>query len=356
MVTDGDRLRMDWSAETVRGLLPSSLLPAESPEENSRLPPPTSGELRPASGDDGQSLPSVGNEYLPPTEADGDRSGAHLRERLPTTLGNRISSPDIRDRLATPAVRERLSATELGSSVPSAGLGERLPAAGLGDSVSPLGIRDRLAGSTVRERVPSAELERFSPGFEDPTAGLSDRVSVPEFDRNLSGPSVALPDSDSIVGGGDIEARVYDTQTTTPEYFVGVIPADHDTVTGRLADSEFGASRVTYPKTLDDDIDYDESSIWVYRSWALSHFQLHVPMFEVEHGDRPVVYVFYHHEYNWLRHPVNHLDAEYLNPDWERDVIVDLIEAAGLTVKTCAEIDGDDGPAAEYCATCGDNT
>jgi hypothetical protein len=339
MVTDGDRLRLDWPAETVRGLLPSALVSTDSPEE--RLPPATSSDLRPASGNGDRTLPSVGSDRLLSAEHGERVSTPNLGERLPTAvLGDRVSPPDIRDRFATPAVRERL---------PAANLGERLPTPALGGRVSSPDIRDRFARSVLRERVPTAE-------FEDSRAEITERVSVPEIDPDLAAPPVALPDSDDIVGREDIEAHVYDTQTTTPEYFVGVIPADHDTVVQQLADSEFGVSRITYPKTLADDIDYDESSIWVYRSWALSHFQLHVPLFEIECDGQPVVYVFYHHEYNWLRHPVNHLDAEYLNPDWERDAIVDLIEATGLTVETCADIDGEYGPAAEYCATCGDNT
>jgi len=311
MVTDGNRLRPEWSAEAVRGLLPSSLLQTESPKTDDQLPPATASGLRPASGERGRLLPSVSSEQ-PSSEERSERTPtARLRERLPTVaLGDRVSRPDIRGRFPRPAVRER---------VPTAALGDRLSAA-------------------------------------SSTAGVGDRVSMPEIDRDLSAPPVALPDSDDIVGREDIEAHVYDTQTTKPEYFVGVIPATHDTVVEQLADSEFSVSRITYPKTLPDDIDYDESSIWVYRSWALSHFQLHVPLFEIECDGGPVVFVFYHHEYNWLRHPVNHLDAEYLNPDWERDAIVDLIEATGLTVETCADIDGEYGPAADYCATCSDNT
>ena len=374
MVTDGNRLRLDWSAEAVRGLLPSSLLPTESPDDDDRLPPATPSGLRPVSEDRDRLLPSVGTDRPSSTAGSERVSTARLRERLPT-VGDRVSRPDIRGRLTRLSVRERLSTANLGDSVSTPSLserlpvaefgdgaapmalGERLPTAPLGDRVSRPDIRGRFARSTLRERVPTAPLgDRLSPESGTSTAGLSERVPVPEINRDLSAPPVTLPTSDDIVDREEIEARVYDTQTTTPEYFVGVIPADHDTVVQQLADSEFGTSRITYPKTLADDIDYDESSIWVYRSWALSHFQLHVPLFEIECDGQPVVYVFYHHEYNWLRHPVNHLDAEYLNPDWERDVIVDLIEATGLTVETCADIDGEYGPAAEYCATCGDNT
>jgi hypothetical protein len=306
MVPDRNRLDLEWPPERVRRLLPPAL----------------------RSGEDAE------NEQAP-TDSSERISADALRERVSDAdLRDRVATANLRQRVSTGDIRTRVSAAAPDKQVSLADIGDRMPAAGIGERVSPTALRSRVTDTAIRERLPA-----------------------PAIDRDLSAPPVELPDSDDIVDRDRIEAHLYDTQTTTPEYFVGVIPEDHDTVSERLAESAFGVSRITYPKTLaDEDIDYLASSIWVYRSWPLSHFQLHVPLFEVTDDDEPVVYVFYHHEYNWLRHPARHLDAEYLNPEWGCDEIIDLIEAADLPLKTCADLDGEYDRAAEYCATCGDNT
>lgn len=143
------------------------------------------------------------------------------------------------------------------------------------------------------------------------------------------------------------------SQTTTPEYFVGVIPESHESTMEKLRESELGVSYVSYPKSLaDEDVQSAGSSSWVYRSWPLSHFQLHILLFEVT--PESVLYVFCHHEPNWLRHPVSHLRQAYLNPTWGRAKTVELVESAGLPVDTCAEIDGDYDRATDYCAIRGE--
>lgn len=157
----------------------------------------------------------------------------------------------------------------------------------------------------------------------------------PTRDAVGGGASVSLSDVDVINPPGSVERLLYDARTTTPEYFMGVIPESHETVRAALVESQFARSYVTYPKVLTDEsggVKRKAASVWVYRPWPLSHFQFHIPLFDVPGED--AVYVYYHHEYNWLRHPLEHLDAEYLNPRFERDRVVSLFESAGLTLRT----------------------
>lgn len=164
--------------------------------------------------------------------------------------------------------------------------------------------------------------------------------SVPSPQRLLYGETDGVPDRDS--------------PTTTPEYFVGVVPQPHSEVVSMLEDCPLQRSYVTHPKVLsDDEFDVHQSaaSIWVYRPWSLSHFQWHVPLFELESED--AVHVFFHHEYNWLRHPAEHLDADYLNPEWGRDRVLDLFETAGIHIEPCCSVNSESHElAAAYC-TCG---
>jgi hypothetical protein len=243
----------------------------------------------------------------------GDPSG--VRERLPS-LGIEVGeSAQFRDRLPTPVfgkrarLRERLPQFDVCECLPQPDIRSQLPTPAVDAERPNSPVRDRLPDGTLRERLSVVS--------------------------GVSRPSVSLPDRTVFRPRESVEQRLTDSQTTTPEYFLGVVPESHETVQTALAESALDRSYVTYPKVLDSEPGNDEreaASIWVYRSWPLAHFQLHVPLFEAP--DEEAIYVFYHHEYNWLRHPVEHLDAAYLNPEFERDRIVELFESAGLTVRT----------------------
>jgi len=281
------------------------------------------------------------------------------------------------DHTLASAVSERLPQSVGRSWLPAAALGDRIPVPDLRAKVETSGVIDGLAPGTARNRLPASALtSHFTlPTFRTDVASrtVGDRLpsisgggSLPAAmptpaDRPaLSTPEVPI-DHDGVFDREALESRLYDSTTTTPEYFVGVIADSHDSVVDRLESSQFGVSRVCYPKTLaDEDLEYSAASTWVYRSWPLSHFQLHLVLFELPTDAGEEVYAFYHHEYNWLRHPLNHLEAEYLNPEWERDTTVDLLESAGLTVRTCEEIGeqrrqgGEESRRArEYCRHCG---
>ena len=256
---------------------------------------------------------------------------ARVRGRLPAPKSGEAGTSGVRERLSSLGI-EGVESTRLRERFPTPGFGgetavcerlwrlsvrERLPRPGVGGQLSVAGVSGRLPGTTVCECLSDAV----------PGAGLA--VQSPSVER----PAVSLPDRLR-----SVRERMQDSQTTTPEYFVGVVPESHETVRAALAGSPLDRSYVTYPKVLNDKtrgVEREAATIWVYRSWSLAQFQLHVPLFEAPEED--AVYVFYHHEYNWLRHPVEHLDAEYLNPEFGRDRVVELLETAGLTVETGRE-------------------
>ncbi|MFT4945147.1 MAG: hypothetical protein ACI9K3_001090 [Halovenus sp.] len=269
------------------------------------------------------------------TTTESDRF-ARVRGRLSAPELGGVTPSGVRERLSLPGIgggqeaqlRDRLPTPGFGES---AMVGERLPGFDVRERVPRPAIRSRLTAPTVDLRLPDTPVRNRLP---DGT--LRERLSV--GDTVGGRPSVSLPDREALGPRRSVERRLADSQTTTPEYFVGVVPESHGTVRAALAESGLGRSYVTYPKMLEDetsDIQREAASIWVYRSWPLAHFQLHVPLFEAP--DEEAVYVFSHHEYNWLRHPVEHLDAEYLNPEFERDRVVELLESAGLTVRTGGE-------------------
>lgn len=139
----------------------------------------------------------------------------------------------------------------------------------------------------------------------------------------------------------------YESSTTTTEYLVGVIPSSHSTVASELSETELNASYISYPKRLagnaaalvrsDGSHPVSASSSWVYRPWLFAHFQLHVFLFE--NATSSQVYVFCHHEPNWIRHPISHLKLEYLNAEWGRMQVVELFEETDLSLRTCCAFD-----------------
>ncbi len=137
------------------------------------------------------------------------------------------------------------------------------------------------------------------------------------------------------------------SQTTTPEYFLGTVRCDHKTVIRTLHESGFGVSYVSYPKTIaDDDVAYASKSSWVYRRHILAPYQTHIIIFETD-DEAPVLYIFYHHEYNWIRHPIRHLRKEYVSPENSGEHVLRLLESAGLDVNTCSCVTDD--RAKSYC-------
>lgn len=163
--------------------------------------------------------------------------------------------------------------------------------------------------------------------------GLRDRLS--SIPGRVSFSDTALAEAER---ARRFVAYLQDSESTTSEFFVGIVPSSHEAVTEELVDSKLSASYISYPKVLPDgSIEVVESSSWVYRSWLLSHFQLHVVLFELSNADS-VVHVFCHHESNWLRHPVQHLRRGYLNSEWGRIQTVELLEESGLSVKTSVSI------------------
>ena len=287
----------------------------------------------------------------------------HSSNRL-DSLRRRLSSLNMG--VDTPTWRDRLPSLHGGQNVPAQTLRKRLSNRSAGERFSPdlptgpsrSNLGDRLRSSTLGSRLCCSSLRGY---LTRPELGehltrpeLGEHLTRPELGEHLTRPSVeqrlgsasierpSLPDTEAMILEREgIDRETHESPTTTPEYFVGVIPESHDTVLEQLEESAFGLSRVTYPKILDDDefdIRVEAASVWVYRSWSLSHFQLHVPLFEIpgEEG----VHVFFHHEYNWLRHPSTHKEGEYLNPVWGREQVLELFDEAGLTVQTsddCAD-------------------
>lgn len=222
-------------------------------------------------------------------------------------------------------------------------------------------LRSRLPDGFGKPGLPGGRLrEGLSPsrvGARRPFVS-GDLLSGPRL-SSVSEPTLPVPDEawERIDGVGSPLSRfedLSDGETTSPEYFVGIVPESHETVRERLADSRLGVSYASYPKHLpDEELECLEKSSWVYRSWSLSHFQLHVVLFEAvpaesDRIDGPV-YVFCHHEPNWLRHPVRHLRRGYLNPAWGRNLTVELLESCDLPVYTCGEINpGGEHPGDEH--------
>lgn len=212
-----------------------------------------------------------------------------------------------------------------------------------------------ISAPPTRKRLPSLELSLSDRSIVPERLVLPDRSVFPERlvlpEQSVLPERLVLPERPVLLDG------FQDAKTTSPEYFVGVVPESHDRIVEKLRDSTLGVSYVSYPKRPSDDrLDPSADSSWVYRSWALSHYQLHIVLFEVETAGSDAVYVFCHHEPNWVRHPVGHLRQGYLNPTFGRRRTVELLEAAGLSVDTCPDIDaGTHPPAPEYCAMRGEN-
>jgi hypothetical protein len=299
--------------DSLRRRLSSLNMGVDTPTWRDRLPSLHGGQNVPA-----QTLrkrlsnQSVGERFSPDLPTGPSRS--NLGDRLRSSnLGSRLCCSSLRGYLTRPELGEHLTRPELGEHLTRPELGEYLDQPELGEHLTRPELGEHLTRPSVEQRLGSASIERPS-----------------------------LPDTEAMILEREgIDRETHESPTTTPEYFVGVIPESHDTVLGQLEESAFGLSRVTYPKILDDDefdIRVEASSVWVYRSWSLSHFQLHVPLFEIpgEEG----VHVFFHHEYNWLRHPSTHKEGEYLNPVWGREQVLELFDEAGLTVQTsddCAD-------------------
>lgn len=290
------------TAPDVRGRLPSVDTDAIQPPAvrdrlsfGSRFSPPTGEGHRPF----GRLRDRLQSDAESATSSDGS-----IREQLPrpTLPSPTLPNPRLRSRLPAPRVRERLSpATDVSAQLPRPQ------------------IRPQLSPTEVRERLTETELK---PSLPDTEEYLLEREGI--------------------------DRETHESRTTKPEYFVGVIPEPHQTVADALrADSDFAPSYMTYPKFLTDeefDIRVEADSIWVYRSWSFAHFQLHVPLFTLP--EQNGVYVFYHHEYNWIRHPSIHKEADYLNPEWGRDRVVALVTEAGLEMQTGDSIDSSAYPMA----------
>ena len=262
------------------------------------------------------------------------------RDRLPSLHGGQIvPAQTLRKRLSNRSAGERFS-PDLPTGPSRSNLGDRLRSSTLGSRLCCSSLRGYLTRPELGEHLTRPELDEHLTRPE-----LGEHLTRQSVEQRLGSASIerpSLPDTEAMILEREgIDRETHESPTTTPEYFVGVIPESHDTVLEQLEESAFGLSRVTYPKILDDDefdIRVEASSVWVYRSWSLSHFQLHVPLFEIpgEEG----VHVFFHHEYNWLRHPSTHKEGEYLNPVWGREQVLELFDEAGLTVQTsddCAD-------------------
>ena len=262
------------------------------------------------------------------------------RDRLPSLHGGQIvPAQTLRKRLSNRSAGERFS-PDLPTGPSRSNLGDRLRSSTLGSRLCCSSLRGYLTRPELGEHLTRPELGEHLTRPE-----LGEHLTRPSVEQRLGSASIerpSLPDTEAMILEREgIDRETHESPTTTPEYFVGVIPESHDTVLEQLEESAFGLSRVTYPKILDDDefdIRVEAASVWVYRSWSLSHFQLHVPLFEIpgEEG----VHVFFHHEYNWLRHPSTHKEGEYLNPVWGREQVLELFDEAGLTVQTsddCAD-------------------
>jgi len=280
------------------------------------------------------------------------------RDRLPSFHGDQnVPAQTLRERLSDPSSGERFS-HDLPTGPSRSDLGDRLRSSKLGDRLCCSTLRGHLSQPELGEHLTRPELGEYvdQPELSEHLTRpkLGEYVDQPELSEHLTRPAVgkrlgaasierpSLPDTEEMILEREgVDRETHESPTTTPEYFVGVIPESHDTVLERLEESAFGLSRVTYPKILDDDefdIRVEASSVWVYRSWSFSHFQLHVPLFEIPGEDG--VHVFFHHEYNWLRHPSTHKEGEYLNPVWGREQVLELFDDAGLTVQTsedCAD-------------------
>lgn len=201
-------------------------------------------------------------------------------------------------------------------------------------------------------------------------SGLQKKISRSRLWRRPTGPSRSITD-------------LMDSVKTSPEYLVGIVSASHEAVVIALAESPLEVSYISYPKTLSKESELvvagavppkgalnrtgvatgslgesakftasnefvtktqgesneadieagGASSSWVYRPWLFSHYQLHVNLFE--DPDAEEVFVYCHHERNWLRHPISHLRQSYLNPEWGREQIIELLADTELSLRPC---------------------
>jgi hypothetical protein len=213
-------------------------------------------------------------------------------------------------------------------------------------------------------RIPATAVRRLRDRVDhaDPLQTMRFPNSPTLFDGSKQSPS--LPRKPTSLRGLDPRSRGHQqyrdllerSDTTTPEYFVGVIPEDYESVVDKLEPSALGVSYVSYPKTLPQDgVDCQHRSSWVFRKWTFGHFQLHVDLFELANDDESLIYVFCHHEANWLRHPISHLRTAYLNSAWGRTRTVDLLQESGLPLQTCRELGANcDDRASTFCAVRGE--
>lgn len=123
---------------------------------------------------------------------------------------------------------------------------------------------------------------------------------------------------------------LYSAETTTAEFFNGVITSSHDAVFDAfLHSSPLDPSFISFLKYRPDaDNSSPAASSWVYRRHIFSHFQFHVVLFEytLEDGSGGNVYVFSHNEYNWIRHPLKHFYRRHVSPDPESRTLKDILD------------------------------
>lgn len=130
-----------------------------------------------------------------------------------------------------------------------------------------------------------------------------------------------------------LSTYISESTTTSEEYFVGIVPESHATAVERLKQSNrLSRSYVSYPKSLvDESVSYVNRSSWVYRESALSHFQLHVVIFEMPF-ERETLYVYCHYELNSVRHPILHLRKAYLDPEIGKGATIKFLDEVDLRV------------------------
>ena len=102
------------------------------------------------------------------------------------------------------------------------------------------------------------------------------------------------------------------------EFFCGLLHSTHQEVFEEMFRTRFRHSFVSYLKERNDKF---AVSTWVYRRWILAPLQLHVILFEGE----DTIYVYAHHEYNSIRHPIKHLRLEYINSEYGKYLFEDFI-------------------------------
>ena len=102
------------------------------------------------------------------------------------------------------------------------------------------------------------------------------------------------------------------------DFFCGLLHSTDKEVFEKMFRTQFRHSFVSYLKERNDNF---AVSTWVYRRWIFAPFQLHVILFEGE----DTIYVYAHHEYNWMRHPIKHLYLEYINSEYGKYLFENLI-------------------------------